>query len=145
MKFTLSLVRPPASPGQRDVVSRLASSTRFRTFVTLLVATQLIDDLRGRGPYIVLAPTDAAVDALPVARLQRLSTRVHADALVDLGENHVAAHALGPSGAVRTLFGTSLRLERGRVTPTDARVVERWQATNGIVLALDRVLLTPRG
>jgi uncharacterized surface protein with fasciclin (FAS1) repeats len=134
---SITLVRPPTN----DVLSLLTSTTRFRTFVTVLVATQLIDDLRGTGPYVVLAPTDEAFDALPSGTLSRLMLRANVESLVDLAENHIATHGLSQSGSVRTLLGTSLRVTANTVSPFGVRIVDRWRESNGVVVAIDHVLL----
>lgn len=73
----------------RDIVATLVSTPRFRTFVTVLVATELIDDLRGPGRFEVLAPPDEAFARLPHAALAHLFARENVETLVDYAESLV--------------------------------------------------------
>ncbi|MEM7577593.1 MAG: fasciclin domain-containing protein, partial [Planctomycetota bacterium] len=51
------------SPG--DLIDVGSSAGDFKTLAAALEAAGLIDALRGDGPFTVLAPTDAAFEALP--------------------------------------------------------------------------------
>ena len=115
-----------------DVIATLASTTRFRTFVTLLVATELLDDLRDPGPWVVFAPDEAAFGALPDGLLETWFGPDHVERLVDVAENHIARLGRSPRGGART----SLLGEPIDPSATRGEVIA---CTNGIVVVFDRV------
>lgn len=131
-------------PGRRlDLPSTLASTTRFRTWTTILVATQLVDDLRENGPFAIFAPTDEAFDALPPGSLEDLLHVTSLERLIDLGERHIVRGRSRSGVHMKTLFGSTLWLDAaGRIRPHGVRVKDRRIASNGIIYAVDQVLGT---
>jgi hypothetical protein len=131
-------LRRPLGLG-RDIPATLARSTRFRTFTTILVATQLIDDLREPRPWIVLAPTDDAFAALPPGLLDALFAPGGVEQLIDLAELHVGCAAPPQLGeCVASLLGLPLPLalangENVVLSPCD----------NGVVGVVHHVSLPP--
>jgi uncharacterized surface protein with fasciclin (FAS1) repeats len=126
-----------------DVVAALTSTARFRTLVTILVATQVLDDLRATGPWLVLAPPDDAFARWPRLRLESLFARSNIEPLVDLAELHVARTGPGgEAGLLQSLRGEPLHIAPdGQVNEGQARVLGRLRCTNGVIGVVDRVLL----
>ncbi len=108
-----------------DVVQALASTPRFRTFVTILVATELIHDLRGRGPWVVLAPSEDVFNGLPRGWLDAgpgspLVTLLGEHVSDQAGVGHLRPLANGALIEVeRLLLPPSLR---GRCAPSGLRL-----------------------
>ncbi|MBX6372885.1 MAG: fasciclin domain-containing protein [Acetobacteraceae bacterium] len=67
---------PPAAtaPGAagRNIADTLAADGRFNRLLELLRLSGTVDQLRGAGPFTILAPTDAAFQGAPSAMLQDL-------------------------------------------------------------------------
>ena len=54
-----------AAEAEMDIVDTAISAGDFRTLAAALTAADLIDTLKGDGPFTVFAPTDDAFAALP--------------------------------------------------------------------------------
>ena len=65
--LTTAVFRPVAAgpQPQRDVVETAVAAGSFRTLVAALKAANLVDALKGNGPFTVFAPTDDAFAKLP--------------------------------------------------------------------------------
>ena len=62
-----------ASAGaKKDVVETAVAAGRFKTLASLLKKAGLVKTLKGKGPYTVFAPTDAAFAKVPKATLDEL-------------------------------------------------------------------------
>ncbi len=48
-----------------DIVDTAMSSGMFNTLVKAVIATELVDTLKGPGPFTVFAPTDDAFAQIP--------------------------------------------------------------------------------
>ncbi len=138
----LLLLAPAAAAEKGDLVATAVADGRFTTLARALSAADLVDDLRGAGPFTVFAPTDAAFAALPAGALSGLLE--DKDALRRVLLNHVAAgrvlaRDLLPVGSATTLGGTRLPLglRVGKANVTQADVV----CSNGVIHVIDRVLI----
>lgn len=143
----------PAAPagaqtGQADVVAVVAGDPNLTTLVSALRAAELADVLRGRGPFTVFAPNNAAFAKLPPGTLEDLMKPANKKKLADLLKNHVAkgkvtAVELEP-GKIKTLDGGKVAVTKtgGKVTFGDAAVlVADLQAGNGVVHVIDTVVM----
>jgi uncharacterized surface protein with fasciclin (FAS1) repeats len=141
--------RPGVAAAEKDIVDTAVAAGSFKTLAKALQAADLVDTLKGRGPFTVFAPTDAAFAKLPAgtlesllrpenkAKLQRILTyhvvsgRVMA---ADVVKMHSAAAA---SGDTITIAAGS-----GGVTVDGAKVVKTdIVATNGVIHVIDSVIL----
>ncbi|MCA8970002.1 MAG: fasciclin domain-containing protein, partial [Planctomycetes bacterium] len=61
-----------AKPAKQDIVSLAAGNAALSTLVTAVKTAGLVDTLRGKGPFTVFAPTNAAFAALPPGALSTL-------------------------------------------------------------------------
>lgn len=154
----------PASAGhhaEKKSITAIASETdALSTLVTAVVAAELADTLATGGPYTVLAPTNAAFDALPAGTLDTLLADPGGD-LTDILTYHViagefksgeliaAANRNGSALDVPTLNGGSLTImvHNGKIMIEDANgntvnvVKANVNASNGTVHVIDGVLL----
>merc|ERR1712087_357237 len=119
--------------------------------VEALTKANLVDTLKGTGPFTVFAPTDtaftAALSALGITKQQLLDK---AD-LADILKYHVLSgktesSALSASQSVPTLQGASVTITKDGsvVTYADATVTAAdVAASNGVVHVIDKVVLPP--
>lgn len=132
-----------------DVATAAAHLPFARTFVAALVASQLVDELRGPGPWTLLVPTDEALRATWGVDLDALFDPRDREAIIDLAELHVARGAVtvGPNepAVVSTLLGVEAtvgnpELGRSDVVPVAA---SNLVCSNGLVHVLGASLRPP--
>src|SRR4051794_22320765 len=63
---------PAADEPKKDIVDTAASADQFKTLVTAVKAAELVETLKGDGPFTVFAPTDEAFDKVPKETLEAL-------------------------------------------------------------------------
>lgn len=133
----------------RKLLDNVGANDDLSTFAALIRTANLTRSLNGTGPYTVLAPTEAAFNALPDSVRQQLNDPVHSEALQDLINNHIIAGKLTTSdlqdGAMlKTVAGHQLKVAKrdGKVRIGNAQVVEPDGInSNGVVHTLNRVLV----
>ncbi len=134
-----------------NVVALAASNNSFKTLTAALKAAGLTETLSGAGPFTVFAPTDAAFAALPQDALQELLKPENKDILVKILSYHVVPGKVTSgdlkSGEVKTVEGGALKVQADPaqgVMVNDAKVVQPdLQAGNGVIHAIDKVMLPP--
>ncbi len=131
----------------KDIVDTAVGAGSFKTLAKALQAADLIQTLKGKGPFTVFAPTDAAFAALPEGTVAALlKDKV---ALTKILTYHVVAGKVPASKVVGldwapTVNGSAARVvvADGKVMIDDANVVKTdIQASNGIIHVIDRVIL----
>jgi transforming growth factor-beta-induced protein len=122
--------------------------------VVALQAAGLVDTLKSPGPFTVFAPTDAAFAKLPPGTITDLLKPENKPKLIKILTYHVVAGnltaaaiiALKPPVNVKTVEGQDflVTLDGGKLKVNDATVIiPNVFATNGIIHAIDTVLLPP--
>lgn len=137
------------SEAEGDIVDLALGAGNFRTLTAALVAADLVDVLRGEGPFTVFAPTDEAFAKLPKGTLESLLLPKNRDQLVAILTYHVVPGSLDAEEVanrrrIGTVNGKNIEVEeRGTsVLLDDAKVVRaNLMATNGVVHVVDSVLL----
>ncbi len=141
-----------AQPSSENVVALAASNDSFKTLTAALKAAGLTETLSGKGPFTVFAPTDAAFAALPQDALQELLKPENKDILVKILSYHVVPGNVTSGdikpGQVKTVEGGALNVQvdpaKKSVTVNDANVVQPdIKASNGVIHAIDKVILPP--
>jgi uncharacterized surface protein with fasciclin (FAS1) repeats len=138
-----------------DIVDTAVAAGQFTTLTTALQEADLVETLKGEGPFTVFAPTDEAFAALPEGTLDTLLADPSGD-LTEILTYHVipsevfAADVLELDGqAVETVQGASLtvNVEGENVSLTDAagntvNVTDTdIDASNGVIHVIDGVLM----
>ncbi|MDD2439597.1 MAG: fasciclin domain-containing protein, partial [Methanosarcinaceae archaeon] len=126
-----------------------ATAENFTSFVTAVKATELNFTLKEAGPFTVFVPTDEAFAALPEETLEALLNDTAALEKVLL--YHVANQKLNASeltnlSSIPTLEGSelSVNVTSEGILIEDAKIVTAdIQASNGIIHAIDAVMLPP--
>ncbi len=146
---------------QKDVVDIAISSKDHTTLVAAVKAADLVSTLKGKGPFTVFAPTNAAFDKLPAGTVESLLKPESKAALAGILTYHVVAGNLDAAAVVAaikkgkgkavvtTVNGASLTasLEGDKVILTDAKggkstvVATDLKASNGVVHVIDTVVL----
>lgn len=138
-----------------DIVDTAVQADGFDTLVQALKTAELVEALKGEGPFTVFAPTDAAFEALPDGQLESLLQPENREQLQSILQYHVVAGKAMASDvtgmdAAETLHGQSLRfqVQDGTVTlmgDNAATVVQAdIEASNGVIHVIDSVLLPPQ-
>ncbi|MBO3461587.1 fasciclin domain-containing protein [Aetokthonos hydrillicola Thurmond2011] len=135
-----------------DIFSRAASSRSFTTLTSLLKTAGLADTLRESGSYTVFAPTNQAFAALPQDTLRRLQQPANRQTLIKILKYHVVPEKLTATklsdGQITTMEGQPINVQVGsandQIDVNNARVIlPNIQASNGVIHAVDKVLLPP--
>jgi uncharacterized surface protein with fasciclin (FAS1) repeats len=129
-----------------DLVETAVAADQFKTLVSALEKADLVDTLKGAGPYTVFAPTDAAFAKLPKGALENLlkdQDKLAAVLTYHVVPGKVMAADVKP-GEVKTVQGQTLTLatKNGGVMVNDARVIKTdVTASNGVIHVIDSVVL----
>lgn len=140
-----------ASDGNKDIVDTAVSAGQFKTLAAALGAADLVDTLKGPGPFTVFAPTDAAFAKLPAGTVENLLKPENKDKLTAILTYHVVPGEVMASDVVKlskantvngkmlnvTTSGTSVMINDAKVTTTDIA------ASNGVIHVIDTVVLPP--
>jgi uncharacterized surface protein with fasciclin (FAS1) repeats len=142
----------PTIAAEKDIVDT-AIAAKFNTLVAAVKAADLVDTLKGDGPFTVFAPTDEAFARLPKGTVEELLKPENKDKLKAILTYHVVSGKV-MAAAVVTLDGKNVKTVQGSpvaikvdggtvmvgkatVTKTDIRT------TNGVIHVIDTVLLPP--
>jgi uncharacterized surface protein with fasciclin (FAS1) repeats len=134
------------APG-KDIVQTAAAAGKFKTLTSLLKQAGLVKTLKGKGPYTVFAPTDAAFDKVPDATLEALGedrAKLRSVLLYHVAKGRLTAANVTKRSSVKTLNGqrVAIRVRGRKVIVGGARVVTPdVTASNGVIHAINRVLL----
>ncbi len=137
-------------PVDGTIVDIAAKNGSFNMLVAAVKAAGLVETLSGKGPFTVLAPTDAAFAKLPAGTLEMLLKPENKKQLVDILTYHVvpgvAAYSdqVAKMSEVPTVLGASVPVSMagGKVMLGAATVVAAdVEASNGVIHVIDTVLL----
>ncbi|MDX1270110.1 MAG: fasciclin domain-containing protein, partial [Oceanisphaera sp.] len=76
---------------KKDIVDTAVEAGSFSTLVTAVKAADLVDTLKGEGPFTVFAPTDDAFAKLPAGTVEDLLKPENKDKLTAILTYHVVA------------------------------------------------------
>lgn len=147
-----SLIASAAIAGgapKKDIVDTAVSAGSFKTLAAALQAADLVDTLKGKGPFTVFAPTDAAFAKLPAGTVENLLKPENKAKLQAILTYHVVAGSVGSSDVVKltsakTVNGQSVSIStaNGGVSIDGAKVVQAdIAASNGVIHVIDSVIL----
>jgi uncharacterized surface protein with fasciclin (FAS1) repeats len=129
----------------KDIVDTAVAAGNFKTLATALQAAGLVETLKGKGPFTVFAPTDAAFAKVPKADLDAL-LKDKARLTAVLTYHVVPAKVLAKdvkAGKVKTVQGGEITVATtGGVTVDSARVTATdIMASNGVIHVIDTVIM----
>lgn len=132
-----------------DIVDTAVAAGSFTTLVAALEAADLVDALRGPGPFTCFAPTDAAFAKLPAGTVASLLEPGNKETLQSILLYHVVsgkvmAETVVTLDTAETLQGQSVSIAvvDGKVYVDDAEVlITDIECTNGVIHVIDTVLI----
>lgn len=137
------------SKASMDIVDTAVSANSFNTLVAALKAAELVDVLRGDGPFTVFAPTDAAFAKLPAGTVETLLKPENKAKLQAILTYHVVAGRYMAADVVKmssaktvngrsfmvSMDGSNAMVDNARIVQTDIL------ASNGVIHVIDSVIL----
>ncbi|WP_349516528.1 fasciclin domain-containing protein [Bradyrhizobium sp. OK095] len=132
-----------------DIVDTAVFAGSFTTLVAAVKAAGLVHTLKGKGPFTVFAPNDAAFAKLPPGTVESLlknKTKLAAILKYHVIPGRVkAADVAGKSLEVATVEGQPVSVDGSfGVKVNDAHVIQPdIEASNGVIHVIDTVLLPP--
>jgi uncharacterized surface protein with fasciclin (FAS1) repeats len=138
-----------AKDAPKDIVDTAVAAGDFKTLATALKAADLVDTLKGKGPFTVFAPTDAAFGKLPKGTLDDLLKPENKKKLTDILTYHVVPGKVMAADVVKlskakTVQGSEMKITvtDGKVKVDDANVVKTdIECSNGVIHVIDAVIL----
>jgi len=138
-----------AAPAEKDIVDTAVEAGSFKTLAAALKAADLIETLKGKGPFTVFAPTDEAFAKLPEGTVETLLKPENKEKLAAILTYHVVAGKVEAKDAVKlksakTVNGASfmIKVSDAGVMVDKAKVVKTdIQCTNGVIHVIDAVIL----
>jgi len=146
---TVATAAPKGNTGTKDIVDTAVAAGSFQTLAKALQAADLVESLKGPGPFTVFAPTDEAFAKLPAGTLEDLLKPENKNKLRAILTYHVvagdfpAAKVIALSSA-KTLNGKDVKITAtdGKVMVNNAHVVKAVvAASNGVIHVIDTVIL----
>lgn len=129
----------------KDIVDTAVGAGNFNTLATALTAAGLVDTLKGKGPFTVFAPTDAAFAKIPKADLDAL-LKDKAKLTSVLTYHVVAGKVMAAdvkAGKVKTVQGSELTVSTAGGVMVDSAKVTATDivADNGVIHVIDSVIM----
>lgn len=137
-----------AGGSKKDIVDTAVGAGSFSTLVAAVQAAELVDTLKGEGPFTVFAPTDEAFAALPEGTVENLLKPENKDQLVAILTYHVVpgkvmSGDLSDDMTAATVQGSDITIDLDDgVKVNEASVVQAdIEAQNGVIHVIDKVIL----
>ena len=144
----------PVSTERKDIVDTAVAAKSFSTLVTAVQKAELVDALKGKGPFTVFAPSDAAFQKLEkskpgtIAGLLKPENKAKLQAILTYhvvpGKVLAADVVKLKSGTkVKTLNGQSITVKNKHGVYVDGAKVVKTDVlcTNGVIHVIDSVIL----
>ncbi len=135
----------------KDIVDTAIAAGEFKTLAAALTAAGLVDTLKGKGPFTVFAPTDAAFAKLPAGTVESLLKPENKAKLTAILTYHVVSGKVMAVDVTKlteakTVQGdkVSVKVDGGKVIINNATVSKAdVVASNGVIHVIDTVLMPP--
>ncbi|MBD2612984.1 MAG: fasciclin domain-containing protein [Nostoc sp. ZfuVER08] len=130
-----------------DIIDTAVNAGSFNTLVAAIQAANLVDTLKGSGPFTVFAPTDEAFNQLPAGTVDSLLQDI--PKLTQILTYHVVPGKVLAADVVKlktakTVEGSDVKIDasNGGVKINDATVAAAdVGADNGVIHVIDKVLI----
>ncbi len=138
-----------ADQPEKDIVDTAVGADQFTTLAKAIQAAELVDTLKGKGPFTVFAPTNEAFAKVPKEKLDALLK--DKKALAGVLTYHVVPGRVMAADVVmldsaKTAQGKSLNIvaKDGKVTINGVNVIKTdIVCKNGVIHVIDAVILPP--
>ncbi|NNL86282.1 MAG: fasciclin domain-containing protein [Myxococcales bacterium] len=130
----------------QDIVETAVGAGSFNTLAKALEAADLIDTLKGEGPFTVFAPTDEAFAKIPASELDALladKKKLTAVLTYHVVAGRVLAEDVVKLDSATTVQGSDVRIStEDGVRVNDANVIKTdIAASNGVIHVIDSVII----
>jgi uncharacterized surface protein with fasciclin (FAS1) repeats len=131
-----------------DIVDTAVAAGSFNTLVAAVKAADLVDTLKGAGPFTVFAPTDEAFAKLPPGTVDALlkdKAKLTAILTYHVVAGKVLAKDVAGMKSAKTVNGAEVAIDAssgvkvGGATVTKADI----ETSNGVIHVIDTVLMPP--
>ena len=134
---------------EKDIVDTAVEAGSFKTLAAALKAADLIETLKGKGPFTVFAPTDEAFAKLPKGTVEELLKPENKAKLAGILTYHVVSGKVEAKDAVKLKSAKTVNGASFKITASDAGVMvdkakvvkTDIQCTNGVIHVIDAVIL----
>lgn len=133
---------------EMDIVDTAVAAGSFKTLAAALGAADLVDALKGDGPFTVFAPTDQAFAALPEGTVQTLLKPENKALLQSILTYHVVPGNLSAEDVVGghslvTLNGQKIDLDTSKGVKVDGANIVKTDihTSNGTIHVIDAVIM----
>ena len=142
-------VVPAKAAEKKDIVDTAVAAGSFKTLAAALQAADLVNALKGEGPFTVFAPTDAAFAKLPKGTVANLLKPENKAALAGILTYHVVAGKVKAADVVKLSNATTLNGQRVDIKVADGKVMvdnatvtaTDIECANGVIHVIDSVIL----
>ena len=140
-----TLALSAAAVQAKDIVDTAVAAGDFKTLAAALEKAGLVDTLKGKGPFTVFAPTDAAFAKVPKKDLDALLA--DKSKLATVLTYHVVPGTVMAkdvkAGKVKTVQGSDLTVSTSGGVKVDGATVTKADivADNGVIHVIDSVVL----
>ena len=132
---------------EKDIVVTATDAGTFDTLVTALATADLVETLKGEGPFTVFAPTDAAFDLLNQTYLTGLLNDI--DDLTSVLTYHVLSGELMSADIIDGMTANSLEGNDVIITKNEKTIyindamvtLADINCSNGVIHVIDKVLI----
>lgn len=134
---------------EKNIVETAVEAGSFKTLAAALTAADLVEAVKGPGPFTVFAPTDEAFAKLPKGTVETLLKPENKSKLQDILKYHVVSGKVMAADVVKVKGAVALNGQRidvkvdgGKVSVDNANVVKTdIGCTNGVIHVIDSVIL----
>ncbi|MFM7845774.1 MAG: fasciclin domain-containing protein [Planctomycetota bacterium] len=138
-----------AQAAEKDIVDTAVGAGSFKTLVAAVKAAELVETLKGKGPFTVFAPTDEAFAKLPKGTVEDLLKPENKKKLIAVLTYHVVPGKVMAKDVVglkeaKTVQGSSAKITvaDGKVKIDAANVIKTdIETSNGVIHVIDSVIL----
>ena len=149
MLITAFLICTSFAGSQKDIVDTAVAAGGFTTLATALTEADLVETLKGEGPFTVFAPTDEAFAKLPAGTLNDVLKPENKAKLQGILTYHVVPGKVMAADVVKlksakTVNGQSITIKvtDGTVMVDNAKVTKTdIMCSNGVIHVIDTVIL----
>jgi len=149
----LTLMTSAGFAFEKNIVETAVEAGKFKTLAAALAAADLVDAVKGTGPFTVFAPTDEAFAKLPKGTVETLLKPENKAKLAAILTYHVVPGKVMAKDVVKVTGAKSLNGQRidvkvdGSTVMVDgAKVISTdIVCTNGVIHVIDSVILPADG
>ncbi|MFT5154880.1 MAG: transforming growth factor-beta-induced protein [Planctomycetota bacterium] len=138
-----------AATEKKDIIDTAVGAGTFKTLAAALTSAELVGALKGKGPFTVFAPSDAAFAKLPKGTVESLLKPENRATLTNILTYHVVQSKVAAKDVVKLKEATALNGQRIAIHTSDAGVsvagskvvTTDIECSNGIIHVIDTVMM----